>query len=309
MSESPRSKPILEWLDYHGLVWRRLAYFGARFGPRPFVEHSPSLIALPFGLFSARQRRAVKRNFLRLFGPRSRIEEELDVFRTFSAYAHCLAESLGAERAEARQAHCTVENQSALDDLLRGGAGFVIVTAHTGGWDVAAQCLLTQSRRPVLLVMDREADDRAMDFHDAIRGERGVQIAHVGADALEGLTLLRHLRAGGIVAMQVDRPLRGSRTIEVQLGRGPFSFPLGPFLLASMTQSPLLPIFVARRKYYSYDVRIGAAQRLPRRMDEAERQSAAGRVARQLEAFLLEHPEQWFNFAGDPQKCAADKPA
>lgn len=294
----------LEWLDYHAAGWRKLAYLGSRFGPSTFVKHSPSAIGVGFGLFSTRQRRAVKENLRRLRGPRSRMAEELDVFRTFAAYAHCLAESLGSEREDARRAHCKVSNQSVLDELLRADAGFLIGTAHTGGWDLAAQCLLKHAKRRILLVMDREVDDRAMALHDSIRIGKGLEIAHVGADELEGLAILRHLKQGGIVAMQLDRVLPGSRSVEVELGRGPFALPLGPFLLAALTQVPLLPLFVARRGYYSYDVRIGAAHRLPRQSSAAEQRRVAGLVARDLESFLLEFPEQWFNFAGAPPKGA-----
>lgn len=302
-------KQTAEWLDYQAVGWRRLAYLGSRFGPSSFVKYSPSAIGVGFGLLSTRQRRAVKENLRRLLGPRSRFAEERDVFRTFATYAHCLAESLGAERQDAQAAHCEVRNQSALDELLRSDSGFVIGTAHTGGWDIAAQCLLTHAKRRILLVMDREEDSRAMALHDSIRAGKGIEIAHVGADELEGLLLLRHLKQGGIVAMQLDRVLPGSRSIEVQLGRGPFSLPLGPFVLAALTQVPLLPLFVARRGYYSYDVRIGEAHRLPRPMSEVEQRKIAGVVARELEAFLLEFPEQWFNFAAKPPKGAVVKEA
>ncbi|MGC4065986.1 MAG: hypothetical protein QM784_15320 [Polyangiaceae bacterium] len=64
-----------------------------------------------------------------------------------------------------------------------------------------------------------------------------------------------------------------------------------------MAQVPLLPIFVARLGYYDYEVRVGNPIRLPRRPAPSEVDSAARDVARLLEAFLFEHPEQWFNFA------------
>lgn len=287
-----------EWnrWDIRGVALRRLAYLGSRFGPTPWVKYSPSWFGAAFALGLREERRMVRGNLRRLFGQRPSHVEELDVFRTFMAYAHCLAETLGSERDDARKARCDVQNQGFLEELLREGRGFIIGTAHTGGWDIAAQCLMLESGRKVVLVMDREPDPQARRLQDALRGKRGIEIVHVGADALEGLALLRHLRQGGVVAVQMDRPPAHSRSVEVQLGRGPFRLPQGPFVLASLAQVPLLPLFVARSGYYRYQVRVHEAIVLPRRFASGHLSEVAQRVAGQLEAFLLDHPEQWFNF-------------
>ncbi|HEY5959964.1 MAG TPA: hypothetical protein VIV60_25590, partial [Polyangiaceae bacterium] len=249
---------------HKSIGWRRLAYLGSRFGPRPLVKYSPGWFAMAFALALPREREAVRRNFQRLLGPRSAHQERLDVMRTFTVYAHCLAESLGAERRDARAGHCHVTNEHLLDDVLQSRGGFIIGTAHTGAWDIAAQSLIRKTGRHVVLVMDREPDVDARALQDQLRHERGIQIAHVGADAFEGLVLLRHLRQGGIVAVQLDRLAAGSRSVTVQLGCAPFKMPLGPFVLASLAQVPLLPLFVARRGYYEYSIQVHPPVRLAR---------------------------------------------
>lgn len=294
-SGSSERSAVASW-QVKGIAWRRLAYWGARFGPTAFLKYSPSFIGAAFALALQEERESVRRNSQRLFGPRPAHVEELAILRTFMAYAHCLGESLGCERRDARAARCSVQRQGVLDELLSDPKGFIIGTAHTGGWDIAAQCLMVQSGRKVVLVMDREPDPSARQLQDALRGRCGIEIAHVGTDALEGLALLRHLKQGGVVAVQLDRLPANSRAVEVRLGRGQFRMPQGPFVLASLAQVPLLPLFVARRGYYDYLVRVHDAIQLPRRMPAEELERVAQRVAGQLEAFLVEHPEQWFNF-------------
>lgn len=284
---------------YKGAALRKLAYLGARYAPRVFVEYSPGWFGIGFSLLLKDERAKVRSNLRRLFGVRSYFAEQRDILRTFASYAHCLTESLGAERPCAKAARCVVHNESALSLLLEQPSGFIIVTAHTGGWDIAAQVLMATSGRSVTLVMDREPDADARALQDEIRGKGGVQVAHVGQDALEGLTLLKHLRQGGVVAVQLDRAPRSGRTISVLLGGKPFKIPEGPFVLASLAQVPVLPLFVSRRGYYDYEVRIGNAIRLPRRPEPTDVDSAARDVASLMEAFLMDHPEQWFNFKGD----------
>lgn len=299
MSERFNTRAWDDLLDYRAAGWRKLAYLGSRFGPTFFVKHSPAWIGLGFSVAARRQREMVRANLRRLLGVRPWQAEEFDIQRTFIAYAHCLAESLGADRAEAREARCFVQGQAVLDSLIQCKSGFIIGTAHTGGWDIAAQCLLAHSARRVVLVMGQEADGRAMALHDSIRNRRGVEVVHVGASALSGLTLLQELKQGTIVAVQLDRLLPGSRTIEVPLGRLPFSFPRGPFVLASLAQVPLLPLFVARRGFYEYVVQVGEPARLPRPLEELQLSTQAAEVARHLQTFLLDYPEQWFNFTPD----------
>jgi KDO2-lipid IV(A) lauroyltransferase len=283
---------------YKGAGWRKLAYWGASRAPQAVVKYSPDWFGLVFSWVLVREREQIRRNLRRLFGKRSVIEEERDIAKTFMAYAHCLAESLGAERPCAKAARCTVHNEAALSLLLEQPTGFIIVTAHTGGWDIAAQVLMATSGRQVTLVMDREPDPLARALQDELRNKKGVQVAHVGADALEGLALLKHLRQGGVVAVQLDRIPRSGRTLTVSLAGEPFELPEGPFLLASLAQVPVLPLFVSRRGFYDYEVRVGNAIRLPRRPEPVEVDSAARDVASLMEAFLLDHPEQWFNFKG-----------
>ena len=85
-------------MNVGGVALRRLAYAGARYGPRPFVQHSPALFGALFAALLPEMRAKVRGNLRRLLGPRGGAVEGLDVLRTFVAYAHCLTESLASER-------------------------------------------------------------------------------------------------------------------------------------------------------------------------------------------------------------------
>src|SRR5690606_30319582 len=77
---------------------RRMAYWGARYGPRPFAEHSPRLLGLGFALGLPEARRHVRENLRLALGERHRAAEGFDIARTFMNYAACLSEAMGAER-------------------------------------------------------------------------------------------------------------------------------------------------------------------------------------------------------------------
>jgi KDO2-lipid IV(A) lauroyltransferase len=283
-------------LDTQGAFLRKLAYRGARFGPTPWVRYSPPLFGVAFALALPDARRAVLANLRRVFGPRSAVVEQLDVFRTFASYASCLGEALAAERPEAQRVRPVLRGGTHLSEALATSRGAVIATAHTGPWDAAARLLARDHDLNVMVLMTRERDRRAREIHDAVRLSSGVRILHVGGHALDALPAYRHLRNGGVVAAQIDRVPPGSRSVSVPLFGVPFRMPLGPFVLAARAGVPIVPMFAWRRGYFDYEVWIGHKLELPRRPTPADVQAAARRVAAPLERFVRAHPTQWFQF-------------
>ncbi len=278
-----------------GYVLRRLAYLGSRYGPEPLIRYSPAFWGLLFGLALPERRRRVRENLRRVRGARRRLAEEVDALRTFVRYAHCLAESLGADRAPERVTTPRLVGEEHLVAALEGGRGVVLVTAHTGIWDLAARALVERLQGDVAVVMQPEADPRARALQDALRARRGVSIVHV-AHPLDGMTLLRRLRAGSAVALQLDRVPPSMRALTVDLFGVPFRVPEGPFQLAATAQAPVVPVFARRCGYFDYEIAMGPAQSLSRRPSSGELRGAAQAIVDELARFVRAHPNDWFHF-------------
>ncbi len=282
-------------LSASGAVWRALAYAGARYGPRPWLEYSPPAFGLLFAALMPGARRRVRANLRRVLGPRSALLESADVARTFASYAGCLAEALASERPEARGARRRIRGGADLGSLADGA---VVVTAHVGAWDAAAPLLAADYGVKVMIAMAREADAGARRVHDGVRERAGVRVAHVGDHQLDALPLLRHLREGGVVAAQLDRSSPGARTLSVQLFGAPFEVPEGPFALAGLAQVPVVPLFVRRVGHFDYELWGGQPIRVPKRPSADVLAKAAERAVWELERFVYAHPTQWFHFSG-----------
>lgn len=285
-------------MKVHGAALRRLAYLGARHGPAAWVARSPGPIGLLIAAALPEERRRIRRALELLRGPRGRLRAAREVAATFSTYAHCLAESLGADREDARRSPPVVTGEAGLREALSRGRGAVLLTAHTGAWDVAAAWLCRGAAAPVTIVMAGERDAAARAFQDRLRSARGARVVHVGAGALDGLPLLADLRRGGIVAVQLDRPGPG-RVVEVPFGRGLLRVPEGPFRLAALTGAPCVTAFAARLGYFRHAIELGRPAELGRRSGPEEVRAVAGAAARELEAFLGRYPNQWFPFGDE----------
>lgn len=284
------------WLRPEVALWRRLAYVGARYGPRPWLRYSPPFFGLIFAACLGAQRRAVRQNLRLALGHRSPSREARDVARTFVNFARCLAEGLAVERPEIGAARSRVLGMANLREALALRKGVVLVTAHVGPWDAAARLLVKDVCVPVKLVMAKEPDPVARKLQDRLRARTGVEVVHVGDSALDSLPVLRHLKAGGVVALQIDRSLPGARAVGVRLFDDDFRFPEGPFRLAALSGAPVLSVFARRRGFADYELTLGRQIFLPRRPTPSDLARAAQSVAEELTVFLRTNVTQWFQF-------------
>lgn len=283
-------------------LWRRMARWGSSRGPEWFVRAAPPVIGLIACALATERRRFVAANLRRVRGAQgatSRLRDAVDVARTFTTYASCLAEILGAGSPRGRLPQALVHGELRLLDAMADGKGLLFVTAHTAGWETVGPLLSRDHGLRVMIAEQAERDPRARDIQDEARRAHGVLVAHVGDDPLSALPLVRHLREGGVVALQLDRVPAGMRARAVTLFGAPDRVPEGPLRLAALTGAPLVPIFAARTGHRRYRVDIGPPVRLRRTPTETELDAAAQAVSDELERFVRAQPTQWFHFRAD----------
>lgn len=278
----------------HSAFLRRLAYLGAAHGPKWLLRYSPPVVGLTVAALSSDARSAVKRNLERVRGAGPTWRDTLDTARTFTSFAGAFAESLAAGSKNEEPLQPVVAGRQHLEAVL--GGPFLIGTIHSGGWDVLGALLTGRLALDVIVVMAEEPDPEARKLHDAARERTGVRLVHVGNDALDALPLLRQLRAGGVVAMQLDRAPPRMRAVPVRLFDDEGRLPEGPLHLAKLTGAPILPIFCARLGFRRYLVRIHPAVRVERDASPEDVGAVAQELADHITTFVREHPSQWFNF-------------
>ena len=288
---------VESWVNLEGSFWRRLAAWGSR-GPEWFVRLAPPVVGLVACAVAPERRRAIAANLRRVRGRRGPVREAVDVARTFTTYASCLAEVLGGESGR-RARGAIVRGDLYLEDALALGHGAILVTAHTAGWEVFGALLAHHRKVQVMIVEAAERDAVASDIQDGARGTLGLRVVHVGDDPLSALPLVKHLRDGGVVALQVDRVPRSGRAQEVTMFGERAWIPEGPLRLAALTGAPIVPSFVARTGHRRYEVVATPPVRLERGAGPQAFDAAAQELADRLQQFVVAHPTQWFHFRSE----------
>jgi lauroyl/myristoyl acyltransferase len=279
-----------------GARWRTMAHAGASRGPDWFVRVAPPVVGVIVLALARDHRRAVAASLRAVRPSRGAVGDAADVVRTFTTYATCVADVLRGP-ASGDPPEALVRGEEHLGDALAGGKGVVVVTAHTAGWEMAGRLLLADRRVRVVIVDQAERDPVARSIQDEARRAQGVEVSHAGGDPFEALTLLGHLRAGAVVALQVDRVVAGMRMHPVRLLGRPGFIPEGPLRLACASGAPVVPVFASKVGHRRYEVVVHPGQYLPRRPSAVALGDVAQAIADALSGFVRARPTQWFNFA------------
>jgi lauroyl/myristoyl acyltransferase len=294
MADASRS-----FFAHDGLFWRRMASLGAQRLPTWWVRFSPPVFGVAAAVALPNARRAVRSNLRRIRGPRPLLRDVIDTTRTFTTYAGCLAETLASGSKNDARPSVDIVGRPHMHAAIAQNRGLIILTMHTGGWEVAGPLLSAHAHVDTVIVMESEQDERARDIHDRARALSGVRVIHIGPDPLAALPLVRHLtEKKGAAAMQVDRVPASGRALRVRLLDREGVLPEGPFRLAQLTGAPFLPVFCSRLGYRKYAFEAHPAQSLPRRASADQVEAAAQHVADAMTEFLRAHPTQWFEFRG-----------
>lgn len=287
-----RLRRALPDLRHDGEFWRRAARLGAVHGPDAFVRYSPPLIGVGWALALPGFRKRVA-DALRLSGSKGTPDE---VARVFAKYALSLTESFAVGSGRNERMRAKIIGDASFQAARALGRGVIVATAHTSGWYAAGPILGSVYEDEVLVVMQHERDSAAENVQQGARDKLGLKVVHVGTDPLAAVPLLSHLRRGGIVALQADRVPPGQRGVEVSLAGAPFAVPEGPLQLSAASGAPIVVVLGRRVGFLDYEVEVKDKLTLPRRPSREEIVRAAGQIARELEAFVLAHPTDWFHF-------------
>jgi KDO2-lipid IV(A) lauroyltransferase len=172
---------------------------------------------------------------------------------------------------------------------VSAGCGVVVAASHTGNWDLSA-CAI--AREVELLVVTKRLSVRWLDrFWQSTRARLGVGLS----DALGAVGRAREvLRRGGAVAMMIDQvPAAGRRSVPVSfLGQRALA-DRAPAAMAAMAGAPLVVAAARRDPSGRHVLSVLEVLTPPARPGPAWIDDATRRATRELERFVLAHPDQW----------------
>jgi len=196
------------------------------------------------------------------------------------------------------QAAALVEGVVGFGRLVEGrerGKGVLLLTAHLGNWEVGG-LMLAEVKQPIHVVLVPDIYPAVEKARRRLHQRRGVTEIPVDRSFVPTLSILRALRANGVVAMQGDRDFDNTGMPVRFFGREAY-FPRGPLRVAMATEATVLPAFIVRVPDGRYRAIIEeplAIDRVGNR--EANLKTNLERYVAILERYVACYPEQWYCF-------------
>lgn len=173
-------------------------------------------------------------------------------------------------------------------DALARGKGVVLVTAHLGSFDMAAQLLAVRSI-PTTVAVEALEPRPFLEHVISLRGSKGLNVIPAKAGALE--IMLQSLRRGEVVLLVCDRDVAGDSPLTSFFGEET-RLPDLAVRIAARTGAALIPVFNVRRDENRYDVYLEPAINIVPGGNGAVAQSVS-QVVRAMEKYIKECPDQW----------------
>lgn len=260
-----------------------------------------SLVVL---LLAGEQRRAIRSNLRTIWEDFSLAEQYVGVFRVFANFGATFVDGL---RTRLGQDIITweIDGLSVFEELRDTPGAAIILTTHTGNYDLAAALFSPKFGRDLHTV---RAPERSPLLQEIRRRELQVdvdryqhfKVHYNSSESLLGIELARLLTEGELLAIQSDRVISQVVALEVPLpGReASMRIPKGPMTLAALARCPCYPLHVVRDRHRHYRILFQPALIVtPRQPGARIREMDYARAWTQsLVPFLEEHALQWFVF-------------
>ena len=193
---------------------------------------------------------------------------------------------------------CIYEREGNIANALAQGKGVILVSAHVGNWAAGGHLLRRLKTRVNIVALENEVKSIQRMFDRAFP-DKGFGVLSSSPDLASSMAIMDALRRGEIVAFNGDRAVEGTASAEAVFFGVAADFPVGPYLMASVTGSPVIHVFAMRDGVDRYRFFCSTA-RFVERASRRKREEAVKPVARDftesLEAVLRKYPFQWYNF-------------
>jgi predicted LPLAT superfamily acyltransferase len=191
-----------------------------------------------------------------------------------------------------------VPNKQTFVDLLGENKGLIIVSAHTGCWQIAFSALSFIPQK-VNIVMYRDQMDIDKHYYEYQDQKAPFKVIDPGGYLGGTLEMAASLQEKEIVGMMEDR-LFGSdtKTLTVDFLGNPIQIPVTPFRLASMAGTPIAVVFSRKNNRSGYIAEVFDVIRVPSAINrKSDAYEIYGRQYIQcLTRFVEQYPFEFYNF-------------
>lgn len=279
-----------------GLFYLTLIGFVGHLLPRWLMLRMAFLVGIFYWAVMKKDREMVRRNLGQILDNSWEIDKTTR--RTFIHYAKYLVDYTRMDLLREHNFFRLVsgfQGKEHIDRALAQGKGAIILTAHLGNWEMGG-VFLTLMGYSLTVITAPDVAARLHDYRIRLRQEQKIKVITLNDTLASSLAVLQALKGNELVALLGDRELLGKGIPVEFFGKRVF-FPVGPALLAQLSEAVLIPTFVLMNEDDKYLCRAEPPLSIQRTGNRNEDLAVnAQRIAKVMEKFIRSYPDQWFTF-------------
>jgi predicted LPLAT superfamily acyltransferase len=186
------------------------------------------------------------------------------------------------------------EGEENLREMVKQNKGGLLLSAHTGNWEIAGH-LLKRLGTDMHIVMYDGEQQQIKDYLESITEKHSARIILIKEDLSHIYAIQEALTNNGFVCMHADRFLEGNKTLTGNLLNKPARFPAGPFLLAHSFHSPVSFVFAMKDHAFDYHFYASQAKIYSGSRDSSILEMLQDYCAA-MEETIRKYPLQWYNY-------------
>lgn len=253
-------------------------------------------------LFAHEQRKAIRKNLRIIWEDASWAETTVGAYRVFVNFGWTYIDGIRTRLGQ-KVISWEIDGLPVFEEIRKTEGAAIILTTHTGNYDLAAALFSPKFGRPLHTVRAPERSPFLQEIRrkelkaDTDRYEH-FKVHYNSSDSLLGIELARLLSDGELVAIQSDRVVGGIAPIEAPLpGKGTsIRLPKGPLSLAVISRCPCYPLHVVRDHYRHYRIIFHKSLEVKPQKGRAREADFAKVWSASLMEFLETHALEWFVF-------------
>lgn len=229
---------------------------------------------------------------------KDRIGSSLFLFANYYRFGQTLIDKVAVSAGKKERYQFVFdESYSRFLEILDQERGAIMVSAHVGNWEIGTPFFDKWGKKMHIAMLDAEYRKikEMLEQHSERRDYNLLPL-----DETDGLSNIFRVKAildrHEYICFQGDRFLENMQTAEVRFLGKTARFPIGPFLLASRLQVPVIFYFSMREADMKYKFYFRIAQPLPNESGSKSEIRLLEQYVQALEGIIQKYPSQWFNY-------------
>ena len=249
------------------------------------------LVILYYILFSPRSNRDTYTYFRKRHGY-SRGKSLLSIYKSYYKFGQTLTDKVGISiglRDKFTYTHDGIEH---IDNLLQKNQGGILISGHVGNFEISHYFLEDRySISKISMVTTMAEHENIQAYMDKISVKSHLKFIVVQEDMSHIFEIHKAIDEGGLVVFTGDRYMPGGKVLSENFLGKEAHFPMGPYLLASRLNMPVLFVYFMKGKKRHYDLFARTAEFKAR-----DAQGLLKEYTQSMEWILKKYPLQWFNY-------------